>query len=415
MALPRCSSSQTGSGSDRSEKHAEGSIVSAPTTPPIYLDYHATTPVDPRVAAVVLRAMTTDFGNANSTEHVYGEVAAELVREARRHVAALVGSDPDAVNFTSGSSESIRLAVAHALSNCSERPLRVAVTEVEHRAVLDAVGAHEARGEVTVRWVPVDYQARLDLAALEAACREGVDLVCVMAANNEVGTVYPIEEVGRIAGRVGARTLIDATQAAGHVPLEADGWRITYLALSAHKIYGPKGVGALIAPPELDLRPSHHGVPGVGDGTPNVPGIAGLGEACRLRRIEWSVDESRMATQRDRLEALLLAGVDGLVVNGDRKHRLSNNLHVAVPGAPNNAVIARLRRHVALSSGAACSSGAEAPSHVLRAMGLSKDVQDSALRIGTGKFTTDEEVERAAEQITSTVALIRDALQGALV
>lgn len=389
--------------------------MSAPSPPPIYLDYHATTPVDPRVAAVVLRAMTTDFGNANSAEHVYGEVAAELVREARCHVATLVRTDPEAVNFTSGSSESIRLAVADAISRCSDPPLRVAVTKVEHRAVLDTVAAHEARGEVTVRWVPVDCRARLDLAALEAACSEGVDLVCVMAANNEVGTLYPVEEVGRIASRAGARTLVDATQAAGHVPIEAAAWRITYLTLSAHKIYGPKGVGALIAPSELDLRPLHHRVPGVGDGTPNVPGIVGLGEACRLRSIEFSVDESRMAIQRDRLEALLLAGVDGLVVNGDCEHRLSNNLHVAIPGVPNNAVIARLRRHVALSSGAACSSGAEAPSHVLQAMGLSKEVQEAALRIGTGKFTTDEEVERAAEQITNTVAVIRDVLQGASV
>jgi len=387
--------------------------VSAPAPPPIYLDYHATTPVDPRVAAVVLRAMTTDFGNANSAEHVYGEVAAELVSEARHHVAALVGADAEAVNFTSGSSESIRLAVADAVS-CCERPVRVAVTKVEHRAVLDTVTAYEARGEVTVRWLPVDRQARLDLEALEAACREGVDLVCVMAANNEVGTLYPIKEVGRIAGRAGARTLVDATQAAGHVQIEAAAWHITYLTLSAHKIYGPKGVGALIAPPELGLRPLHHRVQFVGGGTPNVPGIAGLGEACRLRNTELTVDESRLATQRDRLEALLLAGVDGLVVNGDREHRLSNNLHVAVPGVPNNAVIARMRRHVALSSGAACSSGAEAPSHVLRAMGLSKEVQEGALRIGIGKFTTDQEIDRAAEQITRTVAVIRDALRGAL-
>ena len=387
----------------------------APTTLPIYLDYHATTPVDPRVAAIVLRVMTADFGNANSAEHVYGDVAAELVDVARGHVAALVGADPEMVHFTSGSTEGIRLAIGHAVSVSSKLPLQVVATAVEHRAVLDALTAYEARGDVAVRMLPVDSRGRLDLEALEAACRHGADLICVMAANNEVGVIYPVERVGQIAARFGARSLVDATQAVGHIPIRAGEWNITYLTLSAHKIYGPKGVGALIAPGGFGARSSHHRVAGVGEGTPNVPGIAGLGEACRLRDRELATDEKQMATQRDRLEALLLAGIDGLVVNGDPEHRLSNNLHVAVPGVPNNAVIARLRRQVALSSGAACSSGAETPFHVLRAMGLPYEIQDSALRISNGKFTTDEEIEHAAEQITSAVASVRDALKGVLV
>lgn len=385
-----------------------------PTSLPIYLDHHSTTQVDPRVAAVVLRAMTSAFGNANSSEHLYGEVAADLVADARGEVAELVGADCEGVHFTSGSSESIRLAVAHAVSNCRNSLLRVALTTVEHRAVLDAVAAHQARGEATVRWLPVDSRARLDLAALEKACREGVDLVCVMAANNEVGTLYPIEDVARIAGRAGARTLVDATQAAGRVSIQVAAWGITYLTISGHKIYGPKGIGALVVPPEIDVRPTHSSTPGTGDGTPNVPGIAGLGEACRLRRLEMSDDEPRMANQRDRLEALLLTGVSGLVVNGDREYRLSNNLHVSVPGVPNDALVARLRRHIALSTGAACSSGAETPSHVLRAMGLAHELQEGALRIGTGKFTTDEEIERAGEHITKAVAATRAAMRGTL-
>src|SRR5215471_4955880 len=228
-----------------------------PNPSPIYLDYHATTPVDPRVAAVIVHTMTTAFGNANSVEHVYGEVAAALGTEARHEVAALVHADPEGVHFTSGSSESIRLAVAHAVAGRGQQPLRVALTTVEHRAVLDAVAAHERCGEVTVRWLPVDGRARLDMAALEAACHDGIDLVCVMAANNEVGTRYPVAEVARIAGQAGARTLIDATQAAGRVPIHAAAWGITYLTVSAHKIYGPKGVGALIVPPELHVRPSY--------------------------------------------------------------------------------------------------------------------------------------------------------------
>jgi len=356
--------------------------------------------------------MTTAFGNANSTEHIYGEVAAALVTDARREVAELVNADPEGVYFTSGSSESIRLAVAHAVAGRGHRPLRVAVTTVEHRAVLDTVAIHERRGEVTVHWLAVDGRARLDMVALEAACHDGIDLVCVMAANNEVGTLYPGEEVARIAGRAGARTLIDATQAAGRVPIHAAAWGITYLTVSAHKIYGPKGIGALIVPPELDVRPSHGPTPSTGDGTPNVPGIVGLGEACRLRRLEMADDEPRMAAQRNRLEALLFADIDGIVVNGDHERRLSNNLHVSVPDVPNDAVIARLRRHVALSTGAACSSGTQTPSHVLRAMGLSEALQEGALRIGTGKFTTDAEIERAAEHIVQAVAAIRRTIGG---
>jgi cysteine desulfurase len=174
-----------------------------PNAPPIYLDYHATPPVDPRVAAIVLHAMTTAFGNANSAEHVYGEVAAALVADARCEVAELINADPEGVHFTSGSSESIRLALAHAVAGRGQMPLRVAVTTVEHRSALDAVAVYERRGEVTVRWLPVDGRARADMVALEAACHDGIDLVCVMAANNEVGTLYPVEEVHGSPAKLG--------------------------------------------------------------------------------------------------------------------------------------------------------------------------------------------------------------------
>ena len=383
-----------------------------PAQPPIYLDHHATTPVDPRVAAVILDAMTSSFGNANSVEHLYGEVAADMVTDARRDVAGLVGAEPEGVHFTSGSTESIWLAISHAVASCQGRPLRVALSTVEHQAVLDAVAYYERSRQVVVRWLPVDSQARLDMTALKTACQDGVDLVSVMAANNEVGTVYPIVEIIELANDAGARTLIDATQAVGRIPLDANGWGITYLTVSAHKIYGPKGAGALIATPDFRVRPANDSRSGMGYGTPNVPGIIGLGKACELRCHEMADDEPRMAAQRDRLEELLLEGIKGLVVNGDHGHRLSNNLHVSVPGVPNDAVISRLRHHVALSSGAACSSAAQTPSHVLRAMGLSELVQEGALRIGTGKFTTDDEIERAGMYITEAVSSARHALGG---
>lgn len=381
-------------------------------TRPIYLDHHATTPVDRRVADVVVHTMTSAFGNPNSVEHVYGEESAALVVEARRQIAALVSADPDGVHFTCGSSEAIRVAVDHAAASVGTRPIRIALSQVEHRAMIDAVTARADRGEASLRWLPVDGRACLDLSALEAACREGVDLVCVMAANNEVGTIFPVEEVARVAGKAGARILVDATQAAGRIPLACADWGITYLTISAHKIYGPKGIGALVATADLDIRPAHGSTSGTGDGTPNVPGIVGLGKACELRRLEMGVDEPRMAAQRDRLEALLLAAVDLLVVNGDRHHRLANNLHISVPGVPNDAVVIRLRNQVALSTGAACSSGAQTPSHVLRAMNLPESLQEGALRLGTGKFTTDEEIERAGQSIAAVIAATRSAIAG---
>ena len=386
--------------------------VSLPTPPPIYLDHHATTPVDPRVVAVMSDVMTTSFGNANSVEHVYGEVAADQVSHARREVAELVGAESEGVHFTSGSTESIWLAISYAVASRRRKQLRVALSTVEHRAVQDAVAFYEQRGEVSVRLIPVDNQARLDMGALREICQSGIDLVCVMAANNEVGTIYPIADVVRLVESAGAQTLVDATQAVGHIPLKANEWGITYLTLSAHKIYGPKGIGALVMPAEFRFGFGEWVVSGVKEGTPNVPGIVGLGKACQLLRCAMSHDEPRMAAQRNRLQELLIADIEGLVVNGDLQHRLVNNLHVSVPGVPNDAIIARLRHHVALSSGSACSSSTQVPSHVLQAMGLSESLQDGAIRIGIGKFTTDDEINRAAMYISEAIISTQSALGG---
>ena len=386
--------------------------VSLPTPPPIYLDHHATTPVDPRVVAVMSDVMTTSFGNANSVEHVYGEVAADQVSHARREVAELVGAESEGVHFTSGSTESIWLAISYAVASRRRKQLRVALSTVEHRAVQDAVAFYEQRGEVSVRLIPVDNQARLDMGALREICQSGIDLVCVMAANNEVGTIYPIADVVRLVESAGAQTLVDATQAVGHIPLKANEWGIAYLTLSAHKIYGPKGIGALVMPAEFRFGFGEWVVSGVKEGTPNVPGIVGLGKACQLLRCAMSHDEPRMAAQRNRLQELLIADIEGLVVNGDLQHRLVNNLHVSVPGVPNDAIIARLRHHVALSSGSACSSSTQVPSHVLQAMGLSESLQDGAIRIGIGKFTTDDEINRAAMYISEAIISTQSALGG---
>ncbi len=370
---------------------------------PIYLDYQATTPVDPRVAATVLHAMTDAFGNANSSEHVFGVQAEQMVSRARSEVARLVGAEDQDVRFTSGATESVRLAVEHLAANTSRTSLRIVVSRVEHRAVLEAVDSRARRRRAQIRWAKVDHRGRLDISSLGEQLAEPTDLVCVMAANNEIGTLYPIREVARLAARANARLLVDATQVAGKEPIETREWGIDYLALSAHKLYGPKGCGALIVPREVSRGFET-------SGTPNVPGIVGLGEACRLRRLEMQDDERRIARQRDRLQELLLGAIPGLVVNGDLAARLAGNLHVAIPDTPADAVLARICDRVAISTGAACSSGSERPSHVLEAIGLPPDLIEGALRIGLGKFTTDQEVETAAKLISAAATGVRVAI-----
>lgn len=244
------------------------------TVAPVYLDHHATTPVDPRVVSVVLHAMTDAYGNANSIDHSFGEAAAVLVATAAENVAELVGASADDVRFTSGSTESIRLAVAHAVATRRGKTLRIALTRVEHKAVLDAVSAAGRLAPVDVTWIDVDGHARISQASFDSAISGGVDLVCVMAANNEVGTVYPVQEITAKAHAGNAAVLVDATQAAGRIPLAVQEWGVDYLALSAHKMYGPKGVGALVAP---DARAEIQQLDIGHEGTPNVPGIAGFG------------------------------------------------------------------------------------------------------------------------------------------
>ncbi len=378
---------------------------------PIYLDHHATTPVDPRVADVVMHAMTDAFGNANSIDHAFGEAAGDLVVTAREAVAALVGSAPEDVYFTSGSTEAIRLALAHAISKGRHSPLQVAVSKVEHKAVIDAVSNAARLGQVKPYWLAVDAQGCLSPDSLQPALDAGVDLVCLMAANNEVGTIYPVPEVALRIRECGAAIMVDATQAAGRIPLHACDWGIDYLVVSAHKLYGPKGVGALISAVG-DLRAQVSDVIWASEGTPNVPGIAGFGEACRLRRLEMAEDEPRIAALRDRLQSELIASVPDLAVNGDLSCRLSSNLHISVPGIPNDAIMARLRKKVAISTGSACASGAHGPSHVLQAMALSERLQEGALRIGVGKFNTEDEIDRAAREIIAAVDLVKASLLG---
>ncbi|MBD1902077.1 MULTISPECIES: cysteine desulfurase family protein [Cyanophyceae] len=381
----------------------------------IYLGYHSTTPVDPRVANQMLHYMTKVFGNASSIDHTYGDKAEEAVSQAAIHIAELVGASPRQIIFTSGATESINLVIQGSISsysNTQTKP-RIAVSPVEHKAVLDTCEAVAKKGLAEIVSLKVDSKGRINLDHLKQVCAEGLSLVCVMAANNEIGNIYPIEVIAQIVQCYSIPFLCDASQAVGKIPINFEEWGITYLAISAHKLYGPKGCGVLI------VRKGHHLEPiifggghqkGMRSGTLDVPSIVGLGEACRLRQLEMEEDEKAIASKRDKLQNLLLERIPGLVINGDTTSRLAGNLHISIPDIPNSAVIARVRSQLAISTGSACSSGVESPSHVLQALNLSSEVIEGALRIGLGKFTTDEEIETAVEILSTAVSNTRQAM-----
>jgi cysteine desulfurase len=359
--------------------------------------------------------MTESFGNASSTDHEVGDRAEAAVKQATRYVADLVGATPRDVIFTSGATESLNLAIQGTIQHLerSGTKPRIALSTVEHKAVLDTCEALHKQGRIELIYIPVDTQARLDLGQLERACAKGIHLLCSMAANNEVGTLYPIEKIAAIAQSYQVPFLCDASQAVGKIPIQFNEWGITMLALSAHKLYGPQGVGALVVRRDHRLEPLLYGggqQRGLRPGTFNLPGIVGLGEACRLRAEEMAEDEVEIGQKRDRFQALLQAQIPDLVINGDPQNRLAGNLHISIPGIPNSAIIARVRHQLAISTGSACSSGVEAPSHVLRAMGLAESVVEGALRIGLGKFNTDDDVEQAADLLVSTISAVKAAM-----
>ena len=372
----------------------------------IYLDYHATTPVDPRVADRVYHAMTTEFGNASSVDHEWGDRAEAAVKQAAKHVADLIGASPREIIWTSGATESINLAIQGSLPSHPDKPHRIALLPLEHKAVLDTCQILEERGWAQLIYLQVDSKGRLDRDHLEQVCAEGLSLLCVMAANNEIGNIYPIQEIGQIAQRYSIPFLCDASQAVGKIPIQFEAWGITYLAISAHKLYAPKGVGALVVRKGYRLEPSIFGgghQKGMRLGTLNVPGIVGLGEACRLRSLEMSEDERAIAIKRDYLQNLLIGKIHNLVINSDLDNRLAGNLHISIPGIPNSAVVARIRHKLAISTGSACSSGVEAPSHVLQVLKFPEELIHGSLRIGIGKFTVNEEIEAAATILSEAI------------
>jgi cysteine desulfurase len=380
----------------------------------IYLDHHATTPVAPEALAAMLPFFGERFGNPSSRQHAFGQEAAAAVEEARAQVAALIGGRPEDIVFTSGATESNNLAVRGAARALADRGRHVVTSTVEHAAVLEPCRTLEREGWQVTR-VGVGEDARVDARQVIDALREDTVLVSVMAANNEVGTLQPVAEVGRVCRERGILFHTDAVQALGRVPVDVSAWSADLVSLSAHKMYGPKGVGALYVRrdrrPRVRLQPQNEGggqEKGVRSGTLNVPGIVGFGAAARLAQDALAAGEpTRMRALRDRLYEGLRAQLEGVSLNGAAEPRLPGNLHVSIAGTEAETLILSLEGTMAISSGAACAEAGGKGSHVLRAMGLPDERVYTALRFGIGRYNTAADIEDAISTLTRAVAAAR--------
>ena len=378
----------------------------------IYLDYQATTPTDPRVLEVMLPWFTERFGNPHSDAHAHGWDAEEAVERARGDVATSLNADPREIVFTSGATESNNLAIKGAarFRRRHEGRDRVVTFQSEHKCVLESVRGLERDGfEVAV--LPVRGDGLVELQALRDALDERTGLVSVMAVNNEIGVIQPLSEIAEAVHAVGAWLHVDAAQALGRIPLDVRVAGIDLLSLSGHKLYGPKGVGALYVRrrPRVRLEPLFDGggqERGLRSGTLPTPLCVGLGEACRIAVTELPREDERLAGLRDAFLAALQARLGPVQINGSLQARVSGNLNLCFPGAPADKVMAAARG-VAVSTGSACSSATVEPSYVLRALGMSDEAAACSLRIGFGRMTTLEEVARAADLLASAVVTVR--------
>ena len=379
---------------------------------PVYMDHHSTTPVDSRVLDAMLPYFTEEFGNASSRTHPYGWRAAEAVELARGQVAALIGAEPKEIIFTSGATESINTALIGLARHFREKKNHLITCVAEHSATLDTCKSLEAEG-VCVTYVSVIADGTIDLTALESALTDDTFLISIMHANNEVGTIHPIEAIGALAARRSVLFHVDAAQTCGRIPIDIRTQNVDLLSLSAHKLYGPKGVGALAITrrsPRTRIAPLLHGgghERGIRPGTLNVPGIVGLGAACEILRHEMSSESARLTALRNHLLDQLQSRLNGLHVNGTMESRLPNNLNVSFAGVEGESLIVSLRNIVAVSSGSACTSARVEPSHVLAAMGVSKDLIHSSIRFGLGRSTTPEEVDFVADAVADSVKRLR--------
>jgi cysteine desulfurase len=378
----------------------------------IYLDNHATTAVDPQVVEAMLPYFQEHFGNAASRQHAYGWHAQEAVDQAREQVATLIGAKGKEIVFTSGATESNNLALLGAARRSRPHGNHIISVTTEHHAVLDPLKQLEKEG-FTVTLLPVQKEGLLDLKKLEQSLTDQTILISIMAANNEIGTIHPLKEIGQFTKELGILFHTDAAQALGKIYLDVEEIGIDLLSLSAHKTYGPKGTGALFVRsrnPHVSLEPIMYGGGHEHDlrsGTLAVPLIVGLGKACEIAGRVMQKESKRIGALRDRLHDGICSQVDGVVVNGATEARLPNNLNLRFNGLQADALMMQMKG-LAVSSGSACTSAKPEPSHVLRALGLSKNEAHSSLRFGLGRFTREEEIVKAIAMVVEAVKVLRN-------
>ncbi|MFL6299978.1 MAG: IscS subfamily cysteine desulfurase [Terriglobales bacterium] len=379
---------------------------------PIYMDNHATTPVDPRVLEAMMPYMTNVFGNAASRNHQFGWAAEEAVENARVQIAKLIGATAKEIIFTSGATESDNLAIKGVAEMYREKGNHIITAATEHKAVLDTCKRLEKYG-YKVTYLAVQRDGLVNLDELKAAMTDKTILVSIMYANNEIGVLQPVEEIGKLCRERGIVFHTDATQAVGKVPVDVNKQNIDVLSISAHKMYGPKGVGALYVRrknPRVQLSAIIDGgghERGMRSGTLNVPGIVGLGKACELCMEEMPAESKRLTAMRDRLRQTIEKNLDEVYVNGDYEHRLPGNLNMSFLYVEGESLLMGIN-DIAVSSGSACTSATLEPSYVLKALGLGDDLAHSSIRFGLGRFNTDAEVDYVAAKIVDVVKKLRE-------
>jgi cysteine desulfurase len=379
---------------------------------PIYMDYHATTPVDPRVLEAMMPFFTSKFGNAASRNHPFGWEAEEAVEAARKQVADLIGANPKEIIFTSGATESNNLAIKGAAEMYREKGNHVITCVTEHKAVIDTCKKLEKQG-LRVTYLPVKKDGRISLEDLRAAITDKTILITIMTANNEIGVIQPIAEIGAIAKEKGILFHTDGVQAVGKVPFDVTALKVDLVSISGHKIYGPKGIGALYVRrrnPRVLLAEQISGgghERGMRSGTLNVTGIVGLGKAAELCKQEMVKDTERLRQLRDRLNDELHKNLDEIYINGSIEHRLPHNLNISFAYVEGESLLMGIN-DVAVSSGSACTSASLEPSYVLKALGAGDDLAHSSIRFGLGRWTTDEEVDYVVDKLTKVVRRLRE-------
>ncbi len=379
---------------------------------PIYMDYHATTPLDPRVLDAMMPFLTTKFGNAASRNHSFGWEAEEAVEKARKQIATLIGANAKEIVFTSGATESNNLAIKGVAEMYAERGNHIITAATEHKATLDTCKRLEKHG-YRITYLPVLASGLIDLDMLRESITDKTILISIMYANNEIGVIQPIREIGKLAKEKGVLFHTDAVQAVGKVPVNVIEDNVDLMSISGHKLYGPKGIGALYVrrkSPRVQLTAQIDGgghERGMRSGTLNVPGIVGLGEACELCRKEMPAESERLRALRDKLRAKLESALDEVYINGTMESRLPHNLNISFAFVEGESLLMGIN-DVAVSSGSACTSATLEPSYVLKALGAGDDIAHSSIRFGLGRFTTEEEVDYVAQKVISVVQHLRE-------